>query len=94
MKKYIKYFAVLVLTAGLTSCVAYTDGYATNNNPYYDAYYDNGYYYAPQSYYGQGGYYGNDGYYYRQNMNYYYDNGVPYYVGQNNRRIYVELNLR
>ena len=56
MKKYIKYFAVLVLTAGLTSCVAYTDGYATNNNPYYDAYYDNGYYYAPQSYYGQGGY--------------------------------------
>lgn len=74
--------------AGLTSCVAYQDGYADNNR-YYDPYYSGGYYYAPSSYYGSGGYYGNDGYYYRDNMNYYYDNGVPYYVGRNNTKIYV-----
>lgn len=88
MKHLIKNIALLSAFAGLTSCVAYQDGYADNNR-YYDPYYSGGYYYAPQSYYGAGGYYGNDGYYYRNDMNYYYDNGAPYYMGRNNTKIYV-----
>jgi hypothetical protein len=54
---------------------AYTDGYAVTAMVMVIPYYNNGYYYAPSGYYGSGGYYGNDGYYYRNNINYYYDNG-------------------
>lgn len=90
MKNILRNIAFSALILGsLTSCVAYTDGYA-ENTPYYNASYSNGNYYAPNSYYGNGGYYGNDGYYYRENMNYLYDNNVPYYNGANNRRIYVQ----
>jgi hypothetical protein len=88
MKNLIKIIGISVLGLGsLTSCVSYNSGYATND--YSEGYYNNGYYYAPDNYYGNGGYYGNDGYYYRDNIYYQYDNGIPYYLGQNNQRIYI-----
>lgn len=93
MKNILKSVFGIAIAATLVSCVTYSNGYEdAYNNGYYDGYYSNGYYYAPDSYYGYGGYYGNDGYYYRDNMRYYYDNGYPYYVGNNNQRIYLQKN--
>ena len=87
MKSLIKKIVVVAgISAGLTSCAAL---YNTNQNSYSNAKYNNGYYYAPNSYYGNGGYYGNDGYYYRKNMNYQYDDNIPYYYGENQRKIYI-----
>ena len=94
MKNLLKIAFSIFTIASLSSCMAYTDGYASGPSyGYGDPYYNNGYYYAPYGYYGSGGYYGNDGYYYRNDINYYYDNGVPYYYygnGNNRRKVYVE----
>ncbi|RZJ81460.1 MAG: hypothetical protein EOO20_25155 [Chryseobacterium sp.] len=87
MKNLIKIAFTLFVSLSLTSCMSYNNGYADS---YGDPYYDNGNYYAPQGYYNTGGYYGNDGYYYRDNMQYNYDNGVPYYYGNNRNKVYVE----
>ena len=60
MKKLIKISLGVAVAMSLSSCVIYPDNYS-GNEQYYEPFYQNGYYYAPQVYYGQGGYYGNDG---------------------------------
>ena len=43
MKNLLKIIGISVLGIGsLTSCVAYTDGYASNNSGYYNGNYNNG----------------------------------------------------
>lgn len=87
MNNFLKITTAFLLGATMQSCMLTSPNYAST---YGEPYYNNGVYYAPQNYYGNGGYYGDDGYYYRDNMRYYYDNGIPYYMGDNRQRVYLQ----
>ena len=89
MKNLIKISLSLFAFMSLGSCTVYTD----QGGGYGDPYLSNGAYYAPSNYYGDGGYWGNDGYYYRNDIHYYYDQGMPYYFyGNSRQKVYVERN--